>query len=129
MSRTIASGSVVRTFTCPNPTCGKVFAGPPNEVNSKISRHIRFCEGMTDAQRAFCEEASGRKMQSGLRHQTRLVGGSFQDFSPEVRSQASSAPAIPPSISDEERARVAEGVKLIEQMIAFEDMQRKLSKK
>ena len=52
MSRTFASGSAIRTFTCPNPSCRKAFAGPPNEVSSKISRHIRFCEGMTDAQRA-----------------------------------------------------------------------------
>ena len=109
------SGSVKRAFTCPH--CNKVMSGNPDVVSSMIQRHIRFCEGMSESEMAFCLQAIG-KSPAGMRHHTRLVNGNFQDYSPEVRLP-DSLPSVHRSsplrheivapqvlISEEERARI-----------------------
>ncbi len=118
MSRIVTAGSVKRTFTCPH--CNKDKVGNPQEVSSWIQRHIRFCEGMSPEELNFCLQAIG-KTQGGMRHKTRLVNGTFEDYSPEVeiathpmihtgssihRTAPSPAASAAPIISDEERARI-----------------------
>ncbi len=116
MSKIVTAGSIKRTFTCPH--CNKEKTGNPGEVSSWIQRHIRFCEGMSPEELNFCLQAIGKTSGAGLRHKTRLVNGTFEDYSPEIdlpthhhlssrlAPQTATAVAPSPPISDEERDRI-----------------------
>lgn len=128
----VTAGSVKRTFTCPH--CNRLMSGNHDVVSSMIQRHIRFCEGMSESEMAFCIQAIG-KSSAGMRHHTRLVNGNFQDYSPEVRLPDSLPPVhrssplrheiVAPQIlpSDEERAQIWA------QLIADEDKETEKNKK